>query len=173
MKNIYYLIFLFVWTACSHAHVSEEDKKLLAEAKKIHEEAYTIHDEIMPKMDKIAKYKKNLEDFLEKEEDLEEEEKNTLKAKVEALEKVQNDMKTWMDNAVGLPEEEGHDHHHDHEGHDHHDHAKAPEVTAQDMLDIQKEMKKNIEKLKADMKEATKFVMIKGEKKFESDIFTE
>ncbi|AYQ34508.1 hypothetical protein [Runella sp. SP2] len=68
---------------------------------------------------------------------------------VAQLDAVAKSFEEWEENLVevpGLP----HEHHH-HEGEEHHDHKPAPEVSGEQMIEIQKEIKANIEKIKADL----------------------
>ncbi|MFN8348043.1 MAG: hypothetical protein U0X91_23790 [Spirosomataceae bacterium] len=72
---------------------------------------------------------------------------------VAALDAVAKSFEEWEENLVevpGLP----HEHHH-HEGEEHHhDHKPAPEVSGEQMIEIQKEIKANITKIKADLADA-------------------
>lgn len=70
---------------------------------------------------------------------------------VVSLDQVHKAFHEWQENLVevpGLPHE--HHHHGEGEGHHHHDHKPAPDLTPDQMLEVQREIKANIEKIKAD-----------------------
>lgn len=77
---------------------------------------------------------------------------------IAALDRAHEAFHEWEENLVevpGLPHE-----HHDHgDGeHHHHDHKPAPDLSPDQMLDVQKEIKANIEKIKADWEKAKEMV---------------
>jgi ABC-type nickel/cobalt efflux system permease component RcnA len=125
----------------------------LEEAGKIHNEAHEIGEAIEPQIEALDSLKNVL---LEKKKTLTD---AAALAKIDsttaAFEAVQQAFETWEDNIVSVP---GMEHNHDHaagEAHAHeHDHKPAPDVTSEQMLEIQKEMKTNIEKIKADLAKA-------------------
>jgi hypothetical protein len=67
---------------------------------------------------------------------------------IAALSKVKTDFEDWEANVFEVPGVE-HDHEHaEGEHHHHHDHKPAPDLTPDQMLDVQKEMLKTIQGLK-------------------------
>ncbi len=136
-------------TACGAGKNSKEEATL-AEARKIHNEAIKIHNEVMKDLKNLAQLKVSLQDSLTKKTDL------PLQKQIDACEAQQTAMKEWMANIQEVPSKDGEAHdHHDHEGHNH-DHKPAPQVSADDMLAYQKEMKKNIEKIQQEVKNLLK-----------------
>ena len=125
---------------------------LLQEAAQVHNQAIAVHDEVMKQLEDAQQLTQKLKARRESAD-------STGRAAIDGLiaemDSSQKAMDTWMNEVVEVPGEEGHNHSHVHkkaENHDHaHDHAAQPEVTPQQMLDIQKEMKKNIEKIQADL----------------------
>ena len=67
----------------------------------------------------------------------------------DSLANVKEAFAVWEESIVEVPGHDDHDHHHhDHEGHDHdHDHSASPDLTDEMVLEIQQEMKDQIEKL--------------------------
>jgi SMC interacting uncharacterized protein involved in chromosome segregation len=135
-------------TACGGS-ASKEDQALLDEAGKIHLEASAIQEEVEPELTVLDSLRNQLTTR-----------RAALKDTVAAtaalaqINSVMASMEEWEENAVEVP---GVEHKHDHaegEGHHHHEHKKAPDVTATQMLDIQKEIKKNIERIRTDVREA-------------------
>lgn len=130
---------------------SAKDDPILQEAAKIHEEAHEIQEGIEPTVAQfdslktlLTNKKTTLADSLAAQAD----------EAVASLDKIKADLESWEENLVVVPGME-HDHEHEghnHEGHDHkHDHKPAPDVTPEQMLDIQKEIKKNIEAIKTEL----------------------
>ncbi|MCU0341194.1 MAG: hypothetical protein MUE30_15045 [Spirosomaceae bacterium] len=76
---------------------------------------------------------------------------------IAALDRVHAAFHEWEENLVevpGLPHE-----HHDHgDGGHQHDHKPAPDLSPDQMLEVQKEIKANIEKIKADWDKAQEMV---------------
>jgi hypothetical protein len=72
---------------------------------------------------------------------------------VAALDAVAKSFEEWEENLVEVPGL-AHEHHH-HEGEEHHhDHKPAPDVSGDQMIEIQKEIKANIQKIKSDLASA-------------------
>ncbi len=152
MKNIG-LIALFAFIlACGGK--DEKAEATLKEAAKLHNEAVAIHDSLMPKMKEINELKAKLaaqkDTLAGKNDSL----ATSLQTQISAMETVSQEMRTWMENIVEVP---GNEHHHHHEGeehkgeheHDHaHEHGKKVDVTPEQMLEIQKEIKANVLKIK-------------------------
>lgn len=144
---------VLVLTACTDS-ASEKDKALLEEAGKIHLEASEIQEAIEPELTLLDSLKTQL---TARRAAL----KDTIAA-IEAIAQITNvsaAMEEWEENAVEVP---GVEHKHDHaegKGHEHHEHKKAPDVTAAQMLDIQKEIKKNIDRIQTDVRLAKEKAM--------------
>ncbi len=103
----------------------------MAEAAAVHEEAMKLFHE--------------LEDLLKQ---LEQNEN----IPTEAVEEIKLSLHEWEENLVEVP---GYEHAHDHEAHGHHHHHhdhKKLDVTAEEMLALQKELRENIKQLLADAK---------------------
>ena len=67
----------------------------------------------------------------------------------DSLQVIEKDFELWEKNVVEVPGDdsaEAHDHGHDH-GHDHHHEKEDLQVTPEQMVEIQKELKSNLEKL--------------------------
>jgi ABC-type nickel/cobalt efflux system permease component RcnA len=150
------LLFSFVlfaaslfFTACNN---KTKDDPLLVEARKVHNEAVKIHNEVMKDLKEVKKMKTEAEAKLKDLDEKAKDDKTRLEELIKQCDTHRMAMSAWMKDLQEVPGNDDHDHH-DHEGHDHnHDHKPAPQVSPQQMLDYQKEMKKNIEKLQQDVK---------------------
>lgn len=116
---------------------SSADETTLKEAGQIHLQASEVQERIEPLLDSLARLKTQLAA------------KQTPEAQAAAadIDSVMKRFEEWEETAVEVPGQEhehaeGEEHHHHH-----HDHKPAPQVTAPEMLDIQKELKANIEKI--------------------------
>lgn len=148
MKKITYLLFTvcgLLFTACS----DKKDPKM-EEAGKIHLEAMEIEESLHEQVEGIDSLKVALDTKRQTLTDAAA--IATLDSTVAALGAVASSFEAWEENLVEVP---GlvHEHHH-HEGEHHHDHKPAPNVSSEQMVEIQKEIKANIEKIKADMTKA-------------------
>lgn len=138
------LISLFTIMACNEA----KDPKL-AEAAQLHNEATQMQAGIEQQIEGIDSLKNILT-----------EKRKTLTdaaalARIDsttaALTSVAVSMEEWENNLIEVP---GMAHEH-HEGeHHHHEHKKAPDMSADQMLQVQKEIKKGIEKIRDDLTKA-------------------
>jgi hypothetical protein len=138
----------FVLVACGDS-ASEKDQALLDEAGKIHLEASEIQEAVEPELTVLDSLKTQLTSRRATLKDT-----AAVSAALAQISGVMAAMEAWEENAVEVP---GVEHNHEHaegEGHHHHEHKKAPDVTAAQMLDIQKEIKKNIDQIQADVKTA-------------------
>lgn len=135
MKKIAILLTWIAILACSPK--SPEDNPILVEANKIHLEAEVIQEQLEPEIEKIDSLK-NLLSL-----------KKTLKTNSLAnnLTKLKADFEDWEKNFFTVP---GFTHEHKGEHH-HHDHTPAPELPADKMLEVQKEIKANIERIKIEL----------------------
>ncbi len=154
MKNILFIALLTLAIACGGK--DEKTEAIFKEAGILHNEAIAIHDSIMPLMKNINELKASLsmkkDSLVGKNDSL----ANQLQGQISEIEAVSQEMKTWMSNLVEVP---GNEHeHHDHEGEEHkedekeeehkHEHGAKVEVTPEQLLEIQKEAKANILKIR-------------------------
>jgi predicted glycoside hydrolase/deacetylase ChbG (UPF0249 family) len=149
MKKLIYILSLLIF-ACGGK--DEKSEAILKEAAKLHNEAVAVHDSLMPMMKKINELESQLsvkkDSLVGKNDSL----ANQVQAEIVNMEAISAEMKTWMESIVEVPGNEEH-HHHEGDGHEHkHDHSEKVEVTPDQMLEIQKEMKVNILKIKEKVK---------------------
>jgi len=154
MKNILFIGLVAFVLACGGK--DEKSEVIFKEAAVLHNEAMAIHDSVMPLMKQINELKAQMtvqkDSLLGKNDAL----SNQLQAQIGEIEGISKEMSEWMGNLVEVPGNE-HDHH-DHEGeenkegeheeHNHEEHGKKIEVTPEQLLEIQKETKANILKIK-------------------------
>jgi len=136
----------YLFSACG----DKKDPKM-EEAGKVHLEAMEIEESIHQQIEGIdslkivlSEKKKTLTDAAAI---------ASLDSTVAALDAVAGSFAAWEESVVevpGLPHE-----HHDGEEHEH---KPAPDLTADQMLEVQKESKTNIEKIKADLAKAEEMV---------------
>jgi hypothetical protein len=147
--SIYYLLFFsccLLLTACG----DKKDPKM-EEAGKIHLEAMEIEEAVHEQVESIDSLKVVLTD---KKKSLKDSSAvASIDSTIAAFDAVAKSFEEWEENLVEVP---GLAHeHHDHEGEEHqHDHKPAPNVSSDQMIEIQKEIKANIEKIKADFTKA-------------------
>jgi hypothetical protein len=116
MKRLLIILNMVLLMACSH----KKNDTVLAEAASVHEEAMQIfHD---------------LEDLLKTLE-----QNDAIPA--EALETIKSDLHEWEEGLVEVP---GYEHNHDYADHRHHHHHKTPELSSEEMLQLQKEFRNSI-----------------------------
>ncbi len=138
-------LLLFACGGGTSNNQSDEEQKLLSEAAQIHEEAIKVEKNLLPRLQELRQRANQIQVVGR---ELTPEEMNFVNA-VSALELRHQQ---WSENHVEVPghEHHDHDHHgHDHHGHDHnhdhdHDHGPALELTAADMLLVQKEFRDSI-----------------------------
>ena len=138
MKTILVLVSGFIIAACSSQ--SPKDNPVLVEANQIHMEAEAIQTQIEPDIDKIDSLKNLLigrKSLLA----------NSLAKK---LATIKTDFEDWEKNFYEVP---GFEHTHEHKHHQH-DHTPAPALPADKMLEVQKEIKADIERIKSDLSQA-------------------
>lgn len=134
MKKILILAAGITVMACSSK--TPKDNPVLVEANKVHLEAEAIQEKIEPEIEKIDSLKNLLAVRKTAKADSLANDLTTLKAGFE----------DWEKNFFAVP---GFEHTHE-EGHEHHhDHTPAPELPADKMLEVQKEIKANIESIEA------------------------
>ena len=129
---------LFILTACGHSH-NHEDMEVLKEANKIHLEAVEIDKNIKSDYETLVS---DATALMVKGRELTEEEQSF----IQKVDQLKESYGYWTENHVEVPGfDHAHDHGHDHShNHDHHHHGPGLEVSAADMLLIQKEFKDSI-----------------------------
>ncbi len=136
------------------ASCQEKESPQLKEAAAIHNEAHEIMESIEPEMASLDSLQSQLSNKKIAVTDT-----AAVAAAIASLDKVKMDFKAWEENLVTVPGVE-HDHEHEHEHkdgeheHHHHEHKKAPDATPEQHLEIQKEIKKNIEQIQSELKSA-------------------
>lgn len=140
MKTTGLLLAWLTIVACSSK--SPKDNPILVEANEIHLEAEAIQEQIEPEIEKIDSLKNLL--MVRK----------TLKTDSLAnnLTHLKADFEDWEKNFFAVPGF-AHEHAGEHEHH-HHSHTYAPELPADKMLEVQKEIKANIERINAELNQA-------------------
>lgn len=117
------------------------DEATLKEAGQIHLQASEVQERLEPLVDSLVALKTSLATRATPE----------AQAAVAGIDSATKRFEAWEESVVEVP---GQEHAHDHaegESHHHHDHKSAPQVTASEMLEIQKELKANIEKIDAEV----------------------
>lgn len=148
MKKLAYSIafYCLLLTACG----DKKDPKI-EEAGKIHLEAMEIEETLHEQVESIDSLKIVLND--KKKTVTDAAVVASIDSTVAALDAVAKSFEEWEENLVEVPGL-AHEHHH-HEGEEHHhDHKPAPKVSGDQMIEIQKEIKANIQKIKSDLASA-------------------
>lgn len=152
-KNTYSLLPLggMLLSACLIFSCGDKKDPKMEEAGKVHLEAMEIEESLHEQIEGIdslkivlSEKKKTLTDAAAI---------ASLDSTVAALDAVAGSFATWEESVVevpGLPHE-----HHDGEEHDH---KPAPDLTPEQMLEVQKESKANIEKIKTDLAKVEEMV---------------
>lgn len=140
MKTTGLLLTLLTIVACSSK--SPKDNLILVEANQIHLEAEAIQEQIEPEIERIDSLKNLLMV------------KKTPKTDSLAnnLTHLKAGFEDWEKNFFAVPGF-AHEHVGKHE-HRHHSHTYAPELPANKMLEVQKEIKANIERINAELNRA-------------------
>lgn len=150
-QQTYFSILLFALLLVFSCNGKDEKSEaLLKEAIKWHNEAMAIHKELMPKMKALEELKAKLTAQKDSLAAKDENAISQLDAEIMNLENISKEMKEWMENIVEVPHNEEHHHHHEGDAHDHdhsHEHGAKIDLTPEQMLDVQKEMKNNILKI--------------------------
>ena len=128
MKKLLVLTILF---ACG----SSKEKEILAESFQIHEAAMKVSAGVQKRIEIMNAQLDSLQ-----------EDQTYLKDSVVNLTAAYNSWEEAIVEVPGFDDHHNHDHH-NHEGHDHHDHAPSPDLTAEMVLEIQKEIHKGIKQL--------------------------
>ena len=152
MKKLTYstTFYCLLFTACCSLFTACGDKKdpKMEEAGKIHLEAMEIEETLHEQVEGIDSLKIVLND--KKKTVTDAAAIASIDSTVAALDAVAKSFEEWEENLVEVPGL-AHEHHH-HEGEEHHhDHKPAPDVSGDQMIEIQKEIKANIQKIKSDL----------------------
>jgi hypothetical protein len=155
MKTIEKFVLPFFACLCLLACGEKKDPKLV-EAFEIHKSALAVYDEVKKSGADIDALREQIKDKIQALETGESAETDgeTLDMLIGFsvdLRKLQEAMEEWHNTVPEVPGFE-HEHHHDHD-HDHHHHAPAPNVTPEQMIDIQKTALTEIQAIKADLEE--------------------
>jgi ABC-type nickel/cobalt efflux system permease component RcnA len=143
MRKLYLLPMLALLWACG-GH-SEKDEALTKEALAHHEAAMSTEKELKILLAEVGALKTTLA-ALKDSLSADSTRATTIGGTLAELEKVETDYAAWAKAIVEVP---GHEHAHEHgDGHDHdHDHAPV-QATPEQMVDIQREIKENVLKIK-------------------------
>ncbi|MEM1319102.1 MAG: hypothetical protein AAGG75_02535 [Bacteroidota bacterium] len=132
------------------SNTNSNDEKLLKEAAQIHQEAIDIGMAIAPRLASLRQMKNgmNVQGRTLTPEEI------TLTTAIANIEDRHN---YWQTHLIEVPGHE-HDHHHHGDGHDHnhdhsHDHSPSPNMTAEQMLAVQKEIRDSIMVIRDGIKE--------------------
>jgi hypothetical protein len=136
MKHTLYLLYAAVTLAVACSGIPKEEERLLKEAATIHNSAF----------DKAGELEEMLENL-----------KSDTTVIADSVEILLKAIEAWESQMVEVP---GNEHHHDHaeegeEHHHHHEHGKTLDVTAQEMLTVQQEMKRQIEAIQVRIENLT------------------
>lgn len=125
MRNSKPLVLLILSLFVIQCSSPKKEGALLVEAARIHNEAVALAEQLEEQLNQLATDTTYSKD--------------SLKAWRGAIEK-------WENNLVEVPGNESHDHH----AHDHHDHGKQlPELTPDQMLSVQHELKSQLDVIKS------------------------
>lgn len=137
MKRILIVSASITLAACSSK--SPKDNPVLVEANQIYLEAEAIQAEIEPQIERVDSLKNLLKDQKSAEAD----------SLVNELSKVKANFEDWEKNFFDVP---GFEHNHEKgDKHHHHNHTPAPKLPADKMLEVQKEIKTNIESIRSEL----------------------
>ncbi len=129
MKKLFILTFVFACTSTAH------DSEIIKQSIELHEAALKVSQGVVDDIKTMDALTDSLSD-------------DTVVLK-DSLVNIKQAFDAWEESIVEVPGHDDHDHH-DHHGHDHdhdHDHAPSPDLTDEMVLEIQQEMKDQIEKL--------------------------
>ncbi len=142
MKNLSPTLLSLVLLTAACGGGGSADEATLQAAGQLHLQASEVQERIEPLIDSLALLKTQLTAKQTPE----------AQATVAEIDSVTKRFEEWEDTAVEVPGQEHPHQHGEGEHHHHHDHKPAPQVTASEMLDIQKELKANIEKIDRDVR---------------------
>ncbi len=125
---------------------SQQKDNVLQQAATIHNEASAIQAEIEPQIEAIDSLVAKLTDTKKTTTDVVAAAK--IDSTVAALNAVSASFANWEDNLIEVP---GMAHDHAEGAAHHHEHKPAPEMSSEQMLAVQKEIKANIVKIKTDL----------------------
>jgi copper chaperone CopZ len=149
-RSLFYSL-LFVAGGAMLTSCGDKKDPKMEEAGKIHLEAMEIEETLHEQVEGIDSLKIVLND--KKKTVTDAAAIASIDSTVAALDAVAKSFEEWEENLVEVPGL-AHEHHH-HEGEEHHhDHKPAPDVSGDQMIEIQKEIKANITKIKSDLADA-------------------
>ena len=139
MKNCVYVLCTTLFVTLMACETAKKENPILKEAGEIHNQAHQIGEGIeaqFPAMDSISTL-------------LSAKKTPAADSLVVQIANTKKTFEDWETNIVTVP---GMAHSHDHAAgdHDHEAHKPAPDVTPEQMLEIQKEMKTSIDKIKSE-----------------------
>jgi hypothetical protein len=142
---------IFVFFAIILLSVSCTEKKdtNLEQAAALHNEASAIQEEIEPQIEAIDSLIMTLTDIKKVRTDAVD--ISQIDSTIAALNAVSLSFKDWENNLIEVP---GMKHSHSEGAEHHHEHKPAPEMSLEQMLAVQKEIKANIVKIKEDLGKA-------------------
>jgi hypothetical protein len=142
---------IFVFFAIILLSVSCNEKKdtNLEQAAALHNEASAIQEEIEPQIEAIDSLIMTLADIKKVKTDAVD--VSQIDSTIAALNAVSLSFKDWESNLIEVP---GMKHSHTESAEHHHEHKPAPEMSSEQMLAVQKEIKANIVKIKEDLGKA-------------------
>ena len=147
MKSIVAHIFIGLCLGLALTACSEKKDPKMEEAGKIHLEAMKIEETIAEEIETadsleniLVEKKKSLKDATTI---------ASIDSTIAAINRTQAAFEEWEENLVEVPGL-AHEHHHGEGEEHHHDHKPAPDLSPDQMLEIQKATKANIEKIKSD-----------------------
>jgi len=127
IKPILLMVLSLVMMDCT---VSKKEDPLLREAAQVHNEAVALAKLLEAQLDQLSLDSTYLKD---------------------SIDVWQTDLENWKSNLVEVPGNESHDLHE----HNHHEHGKrVPDLTSDQMLSVQREMKAQLELITSRIKKA-------------------
>lgn len=143
-------VFLLVISVLTLAFCTPKKNPQLQEAAQIHNEAIAMHKEVTALVENAKtllpglKAKRDSEDAVAR---------PAFDTAIAAIEQADKKLDLWMDDVVEVP---GNEAHNEHNAHEHeHNHAAPPDVTPQQMLEIQRETKKTLESIRTNVVKQT------------------
>jgi hypothetical protein len=121
MKNILFLTFVAACLQC--CKTSSADEALLKEAASVHNELISLSRSLKHTLDSLS---------------------NAGAVPADSIQAWKNMLLEWEQDVVEVP---GNDHEEHDDHHNHHHHGATPEITAAEMLTVQKELKQRLEHL--------------------------
>lgn len=147
-SSTFYCLLLTAYCLLLTSCGDKKDPKM-EEAGKIHLEAMEIEEALHEQVEGVDSLKIVLND--KKKTVTDAAAVASIDSTIAALDAIAKSFEEWEENLVEVPGLAHEHHHHEGEEHHHHDHKPAPDVSGEQMIEIQKEIKTNIEKIKSDL----------------------